>query len=379
MKTKRIKPKYIIVISIAVMMLLLNVIARLSPAFSDFYVQKIFPIISLPLMYLSGLFPFSLGEVFVIICVAIVLLGIPALIVIFCIRKKHTQLFKKSAKFALDLVLWILIFIFTTETLNCFIMYQCSTFSSRYFKETEHTEELLLETLSDVASRVGELYDNFPRDEQGYIILEDSFSDDCVSAMKKASTTYSQLSGYYPKPKAIMNSFFMSQEGIIGLYIPFAMEATYNNDIQPIAKPSTLCHELAHLKGIIQEDEANFVSMVACFGADSDFVRYSGYLDALYYLYADAKKLKGTEYEDAFIEAISRVPAIVWTQDIASFTADYWEKNEDKEILPTETVQAVSEALTDATLQLNGVEDGIMSYYRVVELLMDYKAMGNTI
>lgn len=379
MKTKRIKPKYIIIVSVVVLMLILNVTARLWPSFSDFYVQKIFPIISLPMMLISNLFPFSLGEVFVIVCVAIVLLGIPTLIVIFCLRKKRKALFKKSASFALDLVLWILIFIFTTETLNCFIMYQCSTFSSRYFEETVHTEELLLETLSDVAVRVGELYDNFPRDEQGYIILQDDFAEDCIVAMKKASSNYSQLSGYYPKPKAIMNSFFMSQEGIIGLYMPFAMEATYNDDIQPIAKPSTLCHELAHLKGIIQEDEANFVSMVACFGAESDFVRYSGYLDALYYLYSDAKKLKGTEYEDAFYEAIACVPAIVWTQDIASYTADYWEKNADKEIIPTETVQAVSEALTDASLQLNGVEDGIMSYYRVVELLMDYKAAGNII
>lgn len=376
-KIKRLKKSDLILIALFLAMLLLNVVARLSSAFSDFYVEKIFPILSLPLMWLSGLFPFSLGEWFIIICVAIVLLGIPTLIAALIIKRKDKQKQKRIGTFTLRFVLWVVLYIFITETLNCFIMYQCSTFSSRYFEETEHTEELLLQALEAVALEVSDLHDNFTRDADGYIVLSDDYSLECISTMKNTAKMYSQLSGYYPKPKPIFNSFFMSQEGIIGLYIPFAMEATYNQDIQPIAKPSTICHELAHLKGIIQEDEANFVSMIACFGSESDAVKYSGYLDALYYLYADAKNLVGTEFEEEYIRIISLVPGIVWSNDIASFTADYWEKNEEKEIIPTETVEAISEALTDATLQLNGVEDGIMSYYRVVELLMDYYASIN--
>ncbi len=360
-------------------MILLNVIARISEPFSDFYVQNVFPIISLPLMWLSGLFPFAVGEWLIVLGILIVLLGIPALIIFSIIKRKDKPVRKKMASFSLKFVLWVLLYILVTETLNCFIMYQCSTFSSRYFEETEHTEELLLSTLEDVAVQIAELSDNFSRNDDGYIVLDGDSRDECISAMKNISKSYSQLSGYYPKPKPIHNSFFMSQEGVIGLYIPFTMEATYNQDTQDIAKPSTLCHELAHLKGIIQEDEANFISMIACFSSNDDAVKYSGYLDALYYLYADAKKLVGTGYEDEYIRIISIVPSIVWSNDISSFTADYWEKNEEKEIIPTETVEAVSEALTDATLKLNDVPDGIMSYYRVVELLMDYKASGGYI
>ncbi len=330
-------------------------------------------------MWLSGIFPFALGEWLVILGIAIVLLGIPSLIIFAIKKRKNKPARKRAGKFALKFVLWVLLYILVTETLNCFIMYQCSTFSSRYFKETEHTEELLLDVLEDVANQVADLSDNFPRNADGYIELEGDYRDECISAMKNISSSYSQLSGYYPTPKPIYNSFFMSQEGVIGLYIPFTMEATYNQDTQDIAKPSTLCHELAHLKGIIQEDEANFISMLACFSSNDDAVKYSGYLDALYYLYADAKNLVGTDYEEEYIRIISIVPSIVWSNDIASFTADYWEVNEEKEIIPTETVEAVSEALTDATLKLNDVPDGIMSYYRVVELLMDYKASGGKI
>lgn len=377
--TKKIKISNLILIIGFAAMILINIIARISEPFSDFYVQKVFPIISLPLMWLSGVFPYALGEWLIILGVAIVLLGIPALIVFTTIKRKDKPARKKVRNFALKLVLWVVLYILVTETLNCFIMYQCSTFSSRYFEETEHTEELLLETLEAVAHQVADLSDNFTRNDDGYIVLDNDYRDECIEAMKNISSTYSQLSGYYSTPKPIYNSFFMSQEGVIGLYIPFTMEATYNRDTQDIAKPSTLCHELAHLKGIIQEDEANFISMIACFSSNDDAVKYSGCLDALYYLYADAKNLVGTEYEEEYIRIISIVPSIVWSNDIASFTADYWEKNEEKEIIPTETVEAVSEALTDATLKLNDVSDGIKSYYRVVELLMDYKACGGNI
>ncbi len=119
--------------------------------------------------------------------------------------------------------------------------------------------------------------------------------------------------------------------------------------------------------------------MGACFNSDSDVVRYSGYLDAFYYLYSDAYELLGTEYESRLRDAISAVPDFVWDNDLYSFKNTYWEDNKEKEIIPTETVQAVSEALTEANLKLNDVEEGMMIYYRVTELLMDYKASGGYI
>lgn len=370
---------YAVMTLLSVVMLAVNVAARLSNGFSDFYVNNVFPVVSFPLMLFSNLFPLSLGELLIAFWVLGGLSGILILVVLAFRYKKHPKPFKKFSKFFLKLVLWMLVFALCTETLNCFVMYQCTPFSSRYFEETEYTPELLLDTLEDVAHRTAELCDSFRRDDDGYIVLEDDCFDDCILAMKNISGEYSQLSGYYPKPKKIINSFFMSQQGMIGLFIPFTMEATYNADVQPIAVPATVCHELAHLKGVIQEDEANFVSMVACFNSDSVAVKYSGCLDALYYLYSDAKKLKGTDYEQRLNQILAGVPSVVWTKDISSFTADYWEKNKHKEIIPTQTVQTVSETLTDASLQLNGVSDGVMSYYRVVRLLMDYKAAGNSI
>lgn len=379
MKKPDLKRSDIVLLSIFGIMILINALSWISTAFSDFYVQKIYPIYSTVPIFIAGLLPFSLGEIMIIVFALMGIIGIPTVIVFAIAKRKDTELSKKVLVKAMRMLCWILVYIFTTETLGCFVMYHCTKFSDRYFEPVEHNEQLLLDTLSAVSLRIADLYDNFERDEDGYITLSYDPAKECVSAMHDLSSEYSQLKGVFPKPKKIMNSFFMSQEGIIGLYIPFAFEATYNRDIQPIAAPSTICHELAHLKGIIQEDEASFVAIMACWNYGTDTLKYSACLDAFYYLYKNALQLRGTDYEDDLWRAVAPVPSQVWDNDIGSYTADYWEKNKHKEVIPTETVAAISEALTDANLTMNGVKDGINAYNRVVELLMDYYGNGGEI
>ena len=374
MKKLRLSDK--ILISIYIILIIINALAWISTGFSDLYVGRIYPVISALPVFLAGLLPFSLGEFMIIIFALMGIIGIPAVIIFAIVKRKDSKTSKRVLTRAMRILSWILAYIFATETLGCFVMYHCTTFSEKYFKPTEHTEELLLDVLESVSIRIGDLVETFERDEDGYIILSKDPADDCREAMKKLGEEYSQLKGSYPKPKKILNSFFMSQEGIIGLYIPFAFEATYNRDIQPIAVPCTVCHELSHLKGIIQENEASFTAIIACLKYGNDELKYSALLDAFYYLYKNAYGLMGTDYEDRLREAVRPVPEITWEKDIGSYTEDYWEKNSHKEIIPTETVSAISDALTDANLTMNGVKDGINAYNRVVELLMDYYADG---
>ena len=55
--------------------------------------------------------------------------------------------------------------------------------------------------------------------------------------------------------------------------------------------PFTICHELAHLKGYIYEDEANFIAFMACINSDNLFFQYSGYLNVLNYVSKDFRKM----------------------------------------------------------------------------------------
>ena len=106
--------------------LLINLIARISTGFSDFYVRNIFPVLSNIFSFISGLFKFSLGEVFLVLLALLIIIGIPVFIIIL-IKKRNSR--SRTLKIYLACALSLLAFALTTETFNCFIMYQATPFS----------------------------------------------------------------------------------------------------------------------------------------------------------------------------------------------------------------------------------------------------------
>lgn len=360
------KKRYLIPIIIVLLMAAVNLIARLSRSFSDFYVQKIFPVIGNCISFVTGLFPFSVGEILILIAIALIIIGIPVLVILLIFMKQKRR---NIASFAASFSLWVIAYIVTAETLNCFVMYQCTPFSERYFSGTEqHTEAELEQLYELLINEANELSAKVPRDGDDRFILTCDYDSEVKKAMKKAAADYPQLKGYYPSAKPIQFSYFMSQSHLLGIYFPFTIESNYNDDMVRTNLPSTICHEYAHLKGIIQEDEANFISFIACTGSDNIELQYSGILEALEYVH---NEVYDTEAEGAYY-LTDTISAQV-TNDWFRFLPDnYWEENAEKEIISTETVSSASDTALDTNIRMNGRDEGIKSYSRVVELLLDY-------
>ena len=199
--------------------------------------------------------------------------------------------------------------------------------------------------------------------------------EDARRLMQKLGETYPQLAGWYPQPKAMFFSDFMCQQNMQGYYFPFSMEANYNDVMHILNIPATMCHELAHLKGFIYEDEANFIGYLACIQSEDTFFQYAGYLSVLNYLYNDVSRLK-KENPDAYQEAVLAVqPAVVseqvW-QDNIFVSEEDWERINKKALIDTETVDKAADVFIDTNLKVNGVSDGKVSYSRVVRLLLQY-------
>ena len=53
-------------------------------------------------------------------------------------------------------------------------------------------------------------------------------------------------------------------------------------------------------------------------------------------------------------------------------TDQEWNRINEKALIDTETVDQVSDTFTDTTLKVNGVTDGMLSYNRVVRLLLQW-------
>jgi hypothetical protein len=265
---------------------------------------------------------------------------------------------------------WIIAFIVTTETLNCFILYHCSTFADlNGIEVTEHTQEEL-EALGDkLVSEINDLATQVQRDDEGKFLLTDDTEETAQKAWDNLSHEFKNLDGYYVKPKGILCSFFMSQTDLMGIYFPFTMEANYNDDMYKAKLPDTICHELAHTKGYIQEDEANFIAFIACDRSDSADYRYSGYLSALTQVRNKIFEYADNEKKIAFDSSISE---LVWNDINANW--EYWDsvRNAEDTVLDSQTVSKVSDKAMETSLQLNGVEDGKKSYGRMVDLMLDY-------
>ena len=364
--------------------LLLNLLAWSSTAFCDWYIRWIFPIWVNTYGRLTGLFPFSVGEWLIVAGVvlvgaALILGGVFAAsaLVSACIRRELPKPFLRLVKGFYGFLAWVVGIVCLIMTLNCTILYHASTFSTVYFGEDSeaYSEEDLFRVYNMVAEECNRLSMLVERDERGRIVYDCNPGEEAKNMMKKLGETYPQLDGWYPDPKPMFFSDFMCQQYMKGYYFPFSMEANINFVMHPLNRPATMCHELAHLRGYIYEDEANFIAYLACIQSEDLYVRYSGYLSVLVYLNNDVVKVWNQNPElyertAAKIEPCEILPQ-VW-QDKVFVTEEEWDRINGKAIIDTEIVDKAAETFVETNLKLNGVSDGKISYSRVVKLLLQY-------
>lgn len=206
-------------------------------------------------------------------------LSLVAMLVLVIVRKGKR---KKTAKIFGLVYMWIVTFVVTVQTFNCFVIYHCSSFAELNSIPTEQHTRTELEALGNkLVTEINALSKEVERDSEGKFVLTADLDKTAQEAMRGLGSEFKNLGGFYVTPKAIKCSFFMSQMDLMGIYFPFSMEANYNQDMYKAKLPDTICHELAHTKGYIQEDEANFIAFMACDRSDNADYRYSGYLAAL--------------------------------------------------------------------------------------------------
>ena len=361
---------------VSMITVILNVVAWNNTAFCDGYVKYVLPLWINSFGRLTGIFPFSVGECMIVIGVVLAVLAVVLglIVVIFLLipaLRRRTKGFRVFCTYYYVGMSWVLIGVFTVLTLNCFIMYHTSDFTDKYGMsgKEEYTFEELCALREQVVVTVNTLSKEVPRDEKGNIIYPDHMEKIAIESMQKLSKQYDLLGGYYPNPKPLAASEFFSQQNMKGYFFPFSMEANYNEVMNEIHRPATMCHELAHLKGFIQEDEANLISYLACIQSDSIVFQYSGYLSILNHI------------DNDFYAALGNNKAVYLTyplisrkvkQDNAFLHKETWAAVEKKAVIKTEVVSKASQTFVEQNLVMNGVTEGTLSYAKVVGLLLDY-------
>ncbi len=327
--------------------LLLNLAARLWTGFAEWYAVRVYPLFVGTLGRICSVIPFSVIEVLLYLCGALLLIGAAAI-----------GLKKLRPGQALRILFQGLLLVFFVFTLNCGINYQRIPFSERAgFVVQESTEEELIALCERLVAEINQEAQTILLDGDGHCTLEEDPAETAREAMKAVSLEYPELSGYYPRAKPVRSTWYLSSQLLQGVYSPFTVEANYNNGMPDQDKPSTICHELSHLKGFMREDEANFVAYLACRASEDAQFRYSGSI--LAYIYS-GNALHGQNPE-AFYSVREKLCEQA-VRDLRDHNA-YWDTYKG-------TISEVSDKVNDVYLKVNSQEAGTKSYGRMVDLLL---------
>lgn len=402
---KGLSRQKIVLIVIFAVCIMLNLLARICTPFADWYTYHIYPTLANLGSRLTSWIPFSLGIFLPILGIALVVFGTPALIIAL-VRAKDKEKRRKIRRVTGLLLAWVTAYVALTETLHCFILYQQTPMGEREYATLTATPDELLDVYETVICRLDALDPQITRTPMGYVTYngtEKELEAQAVRAMQNLASWDSRFSGYYPSVKHFLVPEFFRYEGTIGLFTPYTLEVNVMPDLSYNEMAFTRCHEMAHLKGIILEDEANFIAFRACVESDDPFMQYSGYVGALRYLYialneyiiainqnlysdpeaySEAFTAWFMEFMDRFIELDTRADyahkdAWNYYRFDAETEEELIEEQEsyDDTILSDEaieTIEEISDTLVDTSLKINGVADGKQSYDRMVDLTIQY-------
>jgi len=366
-----------------IVVLILNLLFWNSSAFSDFFVTFIFPLFVATYGRLTGLASFSVGEWLIVVgLITVLLFLVAAVLLLVCILRGMQTKGKRIAEGYMHFFGWEVACVALIMTCNCYSLYHTSSLEESFPLAGAEavSEENMVLLWNHLATRCNELSKTFQRDADGYVVGYDvtgETEEKAIAYMKQLGSRFDRLNGYYPNPKRMFFSDFMCQQYMAGYYFPFSLEANINDVMCELKKPSSMCHELAHLKGYIQEDEASFLSFIACVESEDVFFQYSGYLSVLGYC---AKDINDIAKEDAtfadrytFVQLNDQV-----ILDTTFVTDEEWERINSQAIFNTKTVEKASDTFVNTSLMLNGVGEGKHIYGKVVQLVLRYFAYHNS-
>ena len=336
--------------------------------FADFYCQKIFPYLSVPMQSFNMFFQFSLTENIVICGVPLLITGI-IIWLIFLIKKflsggALTYLYKSFRNVMILGIVFAIIF-----QLMHGINYRRTRVTEELdFVTDDLTYEDYVEALQWAYVGMIEARSHLGEDYNGVAHMQESFENSATfacSLLDSFSEKYDiPLSRNFVRAKPVSMSHYWSYTHIVGMYDPFLAEANINTDHMGVEEfPITICHELCHSKGYASETDCNILAaLVCCSSSRADF-RYAGYYEIfwnLYYVTNDIAKKTG-----------NKVPEYGSTNDMqpvirdARATARYWNRIDDeveaiRKKLGIDIAEASNNA-NDAFLKSNG-EKGVESY-----------------
>ena len=350
---------------VLIALLILVTITKMIPLWGFIYTTRIYPVIGTLLSPISGFFPFAVGDIFIALSIAWVILY-PTYEI--GLRKK--RVFGRVAEYLLWVYAWFYIawgLNYSQPNIYVRIGMKPVEVSKAKFKKFAYQYADSLNALSN-ASLSNASLSNARKSISPDSIVDDALKNRVRDAVLKEYNKIGYREGInrpfnqHPHAKTMVFTPLSSMAGVTGSMGPFFCEFTLNGDILAHDYPATYAHEFAHFLGVANEGEANFYSYIVCTASADKQVRFSGYYHIFFHVLNNVYDILGEKEGERFLKHIR--PEIIQR---ARNDRHYWLSKRCK------ALDAAQDVIFELYLRGNHVAEGRKSYSGVIGLILAWE------
>lgn len=356
-------------------LLVLVLVIKWSPYLGYIYTLYIYSIIGRILSSFSGIFPFAIGDIFIALSIAwVILYPLYEIVLRKRLARRYAFLAAKGNCYpktktvwgrVAEYLLWIYVWFYMAWGLN---YSQPNIYQRTGMKPAEVDKDKLREFAYRYADSLNLLSEGqrVKSEEQESEEWKRRVSDAILNVYEKMGQREGINAPFNPHPhvKTMVFTPISSMVGVTGSMAPFFCEFTLNCEIRPHDYPAIYAHEYAHFLGIAHEGEANFYSYLACTSSTDKAVKFSGYYHILPHVLNSVFNLLGEKEGRQLINYIR--PEII---ELVKNDRHYWLSKRSK------ALSSMQDYVFDLYLKGNHVSEGRKSYSGVVALIMAWEEL----
>lgn len=350
--TKKMKRKFLLPLLLLLQIIVLKIISFFPEFVEQFYSNGMYVWISKFSRITLGFIPFSVGDIIYFVVIFFALKW-------FWNKRKTWKIDWKSN--VLRILSCLSIFYFLFHLLWAMNYHRVPLFEKMKIEKEYSDADLLIFTKKLIA-KTNAVHHQIEKNDSLKIVFpytqEQVFEMNLIG-YQSLSKQYSFFTYENPSVKKSLISLPLTYMGFGGYLNPFTNEAQVNYMGPMYNFPTTTCHEMAHQLGYASESEANFIGFLASIKNDNLYFQYSGYSHALRYCLRNWQ-IRDKKVLDELLKTIH--PGI-----LANYkeSKDFWKRYET-------FIETGFKIFYDNFLKFNQQKDGLESYSKFVDLMVNY-------
>lgn len=312
--------------------------------FTNFYTERIYPMLFRLLHSISSLFPFSIYDILVTAAILTLFSGL-----IFIWFKRYRLRYLKGILLS---VIWLYVWFYFSWGINYF---GSDFYQKNNIPRAQYDSLIYDKFVQEFCDSLNSTYSN-----DNLYLGEDLLRKDIKIQYTNICSSYNlpPIPQSY-RTKNMLYSRIYAAVGVTGYYGPLLAEIHCNGLLLPEERPFTLAHETAHLLGVTSEAEANLYAYLVTIRSNDKATRFSGYFEIMPFVLSNYRKcVNDSTYRQVYRKINPDIFKLYAKQ------REHWQE------LRVEKANKVQNAAHNTYLKMNKIPQGITNYSEVVELIL---------